>query len=187
MLSFDGVLHLQRCSLHRWIPVNTVSGRWQAAGWKAVGWRECCEKSRPWWCKGYVTGKQRLQTTNTDAFYWWQFGRAEIFWWDPQAHCPAVHLRSFAIEEWPNIPLATVNNSMWWRCVTLTFFPKNGLCEVFIMSNPSNTCKIILFNKHVPLSLPVKWMDYFSKGRAHLHISTRFMGNRTSYICLLNL
>lgn len=88
-------------SSQEWTLVNTVSDTWQVAGCKAVGRCECCEKSSPWWCKGYVIGKQRQQTRNAYLFYWWQFEHAEIFWWDPQAHCSAIHLLSFAKEEWP--------------------------------------------------------------------------------------
>ena len=41
---------LERCSLHGWIPVFTVQGRWQTVcnGW-AVYWCQRCESSGPWW------------------------------------------------------------------------------------------------------------------------------------------
>ncbi len=32
-----------------------------------------------------------LWTTNSGAFYWWHFECTEIPWWDPEAHCCAIH------------------------------------------------------------------------------------------------
>ena len=88
---------LERCSLHGWIPVFTVQGRWQtmcvaSCGW-AVFWCQCCESSGPWWWLGYGMGRRMLWTTNTGAFYWWHCECTEIPWRDPEAHCCAIHPR----------------------------------------------------------------------------------------------
>ncbi len=85
------------CSLHVWIPVFTVQGRWQtvcmaSCGW-AVCWCRCCGSSGPWWRWGYGTGRRILWTTNTVAFYWWHFECTEIPWRVPEAHCCAIHPR----------------------------------------------------------------------------------------------
>ncbi len=68
---------LERCSLLEWIPVFTVLARWKTpcmalCGW-AVCWCQCCGSSGPWWRWGYGTGRRILWTTNTGAFYWWNF------------------------------------------------------------------------------------------------------------------
>ncbi len=73
-----------------WFPVFTVPGRWQTCGW-AVSQCQCCEQSAPWWWWGYGMGRHKLRTTNTGAFYWWQFESTEIPWQDPEAHCCAIH------------------------------------------------------------------------------------------------
>ncbi len=82
---------LERCSLHGWIPVFTVQGRWQTACMVSCGWVVCwcqrCGSSGPWWRWGYGMGRLMLWTTNTGAFYWWHFECTEIPWWDPEAHC----------------------------------------------------------------------------------------------------
>ncbi len=88
---------LERCSLHGWIPVFTLQGRWQTAcialcGW-AVCWSQCCGSSGPWWRWGYGMGRRMLWTMNTGAFYWWHFECTEIPWQDPEAHCCAIHPR----------------------------------------------------------------------------------------------
>jgi hypothetical protein len=36
-------------------------------------------------------GQAKLQTTNTIAFYQWQFECTKILWRDPEAHCHAIH------------------------------------------------------------------------------------------------
>ncbi len=68
---------LERCSLHVWIPVFTVQGRWQTACMASSGWAVCwcqrCGSSGPWWRWGYGMGRRMLWTTNTGAFYWWHF------------------------------------------------------------------------------------------------------------------
>ncbi len=95
MLTFDGVWHFG--SLHGWIPVFTVQGRWQTACVESCGWAVCwcqrCGSSGPWWRWGYGMGRRMLWTTNTGAFYWWHFECTEIPWRDPEAHCCAVHPR----------------------------------------------------------------------------------------------
>ena len=54
-------------------------------GW-AVCWCQRCEQSAPCsWC-GCDMGTCKLWTTNTVAFYPWQFECAGIPWWDPEAH-----------------------------------------------------------------------------------------------------
>ncbi len=64
---------LERCSLHGWIPVFTLQGRWQTAcGW-VVCWCQCCGLSGPWWWWGYGMGRRMLWTTNIGTFYWWHF------------------------------------------------------------------------------------------------------------------
>ncbi len=49
MLTFDT---LERCSLHGWIPVFTVQGRWQTVCMVSCGWAVCwcqrCGSSGPW-------------------------------------------------------------------------------------------------------------------------------------------
>jgi hypothetical protein len=47
---------------------------------------EWWEQSAPWWQWGYGMGRHKLQTTNTIAFYLWQFECTEIQWRDPEAH-----------------------------------------------------------------------------------------------------
>ncbi len=85
------------CSLHGWIPVFTVQGRWQTACMASGGWAVCwcqrCGSSGPWWRWGYGMGRRMLWTTNTGAFYWWYFECTEIPWRDPEAHCCAIHPR----------------------------------------------------------------------------------------------
>ncbi len=60
---------LERCSLHRWIPIFTVQGRWQTACMALCGWAVCwcqrCGSSGPWWRWGYGMGRLWLWTTNT--------------------------------------------------------------------------------------------------------------------------
>ncbi len=88
---------LERCSLHGWIPVFTVQGRWQTACMAMCGWAVCwcqrCGSSGPWWRWGYGMGRRMLWTTNTGAFYWWHFECTEIPWRGPEAHCCAIHPR----------------------------------------------------------------------------------------------
>ncbi len=64
---------LERCSLHGWIPVFTVQGRWQTACMASCGWAVCwcqrCGSSGPWWRWGYGMGRRMLWTVNTGAFY----------------------------------------------------------------------------------------------------------------------
>ena len=48
-----------------------------------------CEQSAPWWV--YSMGRHTLRTTNTIAFYRWQFERTEIPWRDPEARSRAIH------------------------------------------------------------------------------------------------
>ncbi len=54
---------LERCSLHRWIPVFTVPGRWQTACMASCGWAVCwckrCGSSGPW---GYGMARCMLWT-----------------------------------------------------------------------------------------------------------------------------
>ncbi len=68
---------LERCSLHGWIPVFTVQGRWQTACLASCGWAVCwcqrCGSSGPWWRWGFGMGRRMLWTMNTGAFYWWHF------------------------------------------------------------------------------------------------------------------
>ncbi len=68
---------LERCSLHGWIPVFTVQGRWPTACMALCGWAVCwcqrCGSNGPWWRWGYGMGRRMLWTTNTGAFYWWHF------------------------------------------------------------------------------------------------------------------
>ncbi len=86
---------LERCSLHGWIPVFTVQGRWQTARMASCGWAVCwcqrCGSSSPWWRWGYGMSRRMLWTMNTRAFYWWYFECTEIPWRDPEAHCCAIH------------------------------------------------------------------------------------------------
>ncbi len=60
---------LERCSLHRWMPIFTVQGRWQTACMASCGWAVCwcqrCGSSGPWWRWGYGMGRLWLWTTNT--------------------------------------------------------------------------------------------------------------------------
>jgi len=64
---------LERCSLHGWIPVFTVQGRWQTACMASCGWAVCwcqrCGSSGPWWRWGYGLGRRMLWTMNTVAFW----------------------------------------------------------------------------------------------------------------------
>ncbi len=50
---------LERCSLHGWILIFTVQGRWQTACMASCGWAVCwcqrCGSSGPWWRWGYGT------------------------------------------------------------------------------------------------------------------------------------
>ncbi len=80
-------------SLHGWIPVFTVQGRWQTACMWAVCWCQRCGSSGPWWRWGCDMGRRMLWTMNTCAFYWWHFECTEIPWRDPEAHCCAIHPR----------------------------------------------------------------------------------------------
>ena len=57
-------------------------------------WCQRCEQSAPWWRCGYGMDRHKLWTTNSIAFYRWQLECTEIPWWDPEAHCLAVHLPS---------------------------------------------------------------------------------------------
>ncbi len=88
---------LKRCSLHGWIPVFTVQGRWQTVFMASCRWAVCwcqrCGSSGPWWRWGYGMGRRMLWTTNTGAFYLWHFECTEIPWRDPEAHCCAIHSR----------------------------------------------------------------------------------------------
>ncbi len=112
---------LERCSLHRRIPVFTVQGRWQTAymascGW-AVYWCQHCGSNGPWWWWGYGMGRRMLWTTNTGAFYWWRFECPEITWRDPEAHCCAIH------------PQPSPHVTAWWSwkhpssCMTNQYSP----------------------------------------------------------------
>ncbi len=40
-----------------------------------------------------VWADSMLRTTNTGVFYCWHFECTEIPWWDPEAHCCAIHPR----------------------------------------------------------------------------------------------
>ncbi len=75
---------LERCSLHGWILVFTVQGRWQTACMVSCGWALCwcqhCGSSGPWWQWGYRMGRRMLSTTNTVAFYWWHFKCTHRSW-----------------------------------------------------------------------------------------------------------
>ncbi len=86
---------LERCSLHGWILVFTVQGRWQTAFMVSCGWAVCwcqgCGSSGPWWRWGSGMGSRMLWTMNTDAFYWWYFECTDIPWRDPEAHWCAIH------------------------------------------------------------------------------------------------
>ncbi len=88
---------LERCSLHGWILVFTVQGRWQTACMASRGWVICwckrCGSSGPWWRWGYGMGRCMLWTTSTGGFYWWHFECTEIPWRDTKAHCCAIHPR----------------------------------------------------------------------------------------------
>ncbi len=88
---------LERCSLHGWIPIFTVQGRWQTACIASCGWAVCwcqrCGSSGPCWRWGYCMGRRILWTTNTGAFYWLHFECTEIPKRDPEAHCCAIHPR----------------------------------------------------------------------------------------------
>ncbi len=57
---------LERCSLHGWIPVFTVQGRWQTSCMASCGWAVCwcqrCGSSGPWWRWGYGMGRRMLWT-----------------------------------------------------------------------------------------------------------------------------
>ncbi len=59
---------LERCSLHGWIPVFTVKGRWQTACMASCGWAVCwcqrCGLSGQWWWWGYGMGRRMLYTMN---------------------------------------------------------------------------------------------------------------------------
>ncbi len=98
MLTFDGIWHFgevflfkdeSRFSLYR------ADGR--QCVWRRVGERfakvSTLWTSGPWWRWGYGMGRRMLWTTNTGAFYWWHFECTEIPWWDPEAHCCAIHPR----------------------------------------------------------------------------------------------
>ncbi len=84
---------LERCSLHGWITVFTVQGRWQTACMALCGWAVCwcrrCGSSGPL----YGMSRRMLWTTKTSAFYWWHFECTEIPWRDLEAHCCAIHPR----------------------------------------------------------------------------------------------
>ncbi len=86
---------LERCSLHGWIPVFTVQGRWQMAdSVYGIVWVSGLLMSTlwiEWWQWDYGMGRRMLWTTNTGAFYWWHFECTEIPWRDPEAHCCAIH------------------------------------------------------------------------------------------------
>ncbi len=77
---------LERCSLHGWIPVFTVQGRWQAACMASCGWAVCwcqhCGSSGPWWRWDYVWAGvcygQRTQVNFIDGILNTQIYRDEI-------------------------------------------------------------------------------------------------------------
>ncbi len=49
----------------------------------------------------YGMGRRMLWTTNSGAFYWWNFECTEIPWRDPETHCCAIHPRpSPHVAEW---------------------------------------------------------------------------------------
>ncbi len=58
------VIYEERCSLHGWIPVFTVQGRWQTSCMASCGWAVCwcqrCGSSGPWWRWGYGMGRHML-------------------------------------------------------------------------------------------------------------------------------
>ncbi len=86
---------LERCSLHGWIPVFTVQGRWQTVcitmcGW-AVCWCQRCGSSGPCWRWGCGMGRHMLWITDTGELYWWHFECTEIPLRDPEAYCCAIH------------------------------------------------------------------------------------------------
>ncbi len=102
---------------HRnWLEWANVHIRWRLALWRGIlftdesrfictwqmadsmcGWTVCwcqrCGSSGQWWRWGFGMGRHLLWTTNTGAFYWWHFECTEIPWWDPEAHCCAIHPR----------------------------------------------------------------------------------------------
>ncbi len=56
---------LEKSSLHGWIPVFTVQGRWQTACMvscgRAVCWCQCCGSSGPGWRWGYGMGRHMYE------------------------------------------------------------------------------------------------------------------------------
>ncbi len=77
---------LERGSLHGWIPVFTVQGRWQTTCMASCGWAVCwCQSSGsrgPWWWWGYVwagvCNGQRTEVHFIDDFLNAQRYRDEI-------------------------------------------------------------------------------------------------------------
>ena len=59
---------------------------WASGLLMSTSWTDCPMVAWRW---GYGMGRHKLQTTNTIAFYRWQFEFTEILWRDPDAHCEA--------------------------------------------------------------------------------------------------
>ncbi len=132
---------LERCSLHGWILVFTVLGRWQTACMALCGWAVCwcqhCGSSGPWWRWAYGMSRCILWTTNTGAFYWWHFECTEIPWRDPEAHRCAIHPRPLP----PRNPNTIKLHILQWP---------------FIGASLRHTCAIIMLsNQH--LDMPHLW------------------------------
>ena len=73
---------LEKCTLHGWIMVSTVPGRWQTACMESCGRAvcscQCCEQSAPWRRWGYGIGRQQKQLHFIDCNLYVQRYRDEI-------------------------------------------------------------------------------------------------------------
>ncbi len=54
-------------------------------------WLLFIEQNAPWGRWAYGISRIKVRTTNTGAFYWWQFECTGIPWRHSEAHCRAIH------------------------------------------------------------------------------------------------
>jgi hypothetical protein len=80
--------------LKTWLYIQLASHlqtKYMALCGQVVCWCKHCEQSSTLWQWGYGMGRHKLQTTITIAIYQWKFQFTEKPWWNPVAHCSAIH------------------------------------------------------------------------------------------------
>ena len=93
-VNFTTISRLQRCFREFGSTSNRPHNRrprvWRRVGKQFADVNVVNRVPHCWWW-GYGMVRHKRRTTKTIAFYRWQFECTEIQWWDPEAHCPAIH------------------------------------------------------------------------------------------------